>query len=242
MHFLRRAAERGIFDHGWLKTAHTFSFGEYRDPRFMGFRSLRVINEDRVEPAEGFPMHPHRDMEILTWILEGALEHRDSMGSGSVIRPGDMQYMSAGSGVLHSEFNHSKEERVHLLQIWILPSGSGEKPLYSEAHFSREKRLDRLCLAASPDGREGSLKIRQDVDLYASLLGKDRKVGLDARPGRFFWLQLAKGRVRLEQAGPDQAGLEGVQLESGDGLALWDLTRLEIRALEDSEFILFDLA
>ncbi|NDG85085.1 MAG: pirin family protein [Proteobacteria bacterium] len=198
MNFVRRASERGVFDHGWLKTAHTFSFGDYRDPRFMGFRALRVINEDVVEPGEGFPMHPHRDMEILTYIIEGALEHRDSMGSGSVIRPGDMQYMSAASGVLHSEFNPSKDKPVHLLQIWILPAESGGKPLYSEAHFAPEKRRNRLCLVASEDGREGALRVRQDVELHASLLDKGQAAGLPCRKGRYFWIQLAKGRIEVD--------------------------------------------
>ena len=231
MHYHRPAQDRGRFDHGWLKTAHTFSFGEYHDPRFMGFRSLRVINEDVVSPGEGFPMHPHKNMEILTYIIEGALEHRDSMGSGSVIRPGDMQYMSAASGVRHSEFNPSQEKPVHLLQIWIIPEEDGGKPLYSENHFPAEKRLNRLCPVASPDGREGSLRIRQDTILYASLLNKEMQVELTPSPGRYFWLQLAKGSLEVN----------GLGIGAGDGLALWEENKLVIRGIENSEFILFDL-
>jgi redox-sensitive bicupin YhaK (pirin superfamily) len=231
MHFHRPAGERGMFDHGWLKTAHTFSFGEYHDPRFMGFRALRVINEDVVAPDEGFPMHPHKNMEILTYIIEGALEHRDSMGSGSVIRPGDMQYMSAASGVFHSEFNPSKENPVHLLQIWILPDQNGGDSLYAEHHFPTEERLNRLCPVASPDGRDGSLKVRQNTILYASILKKGMQVEHVADANRFYWLQLAKGSLEVN----------GLILEAGDGLALWEESQLKILGKGDSEFILFDL-
>ena len=231
MHYHRLAQERGMFDHGWLNTAHTFSFGEYQDPQFMGFRSLRVINEDVVSPGEGFPMHPHKNMEILTYIIEGALEHRDSMGSGSVIRPGDMQYMSAASGVFHSEFNPSQEKPVHLLQIWILPEQNGGTPLYAEKHFLAEQRLNRLCPVASPDGREGSLKIRQNTVLYNSILKKEMSLELKPESNRYFWLQLAKGSLQVN----------GIEMGAGDGLALWEEGSITIQGAEDSEFILFDL-
>lgn len=167
---IRRAAERGHFNFGWLDTYHTFSFGEYYDPRHMGFRSLRVINEDFVAAGAGFPTHGHRDMEIVTYVLEGGLSHRDSMGNGSTIRPGDVQRMSAGTGVRHSEFNHSEDERVHLLQIWILPSEEGAAPGYEEKKFEDDEKRNRLRVVASPDGRDGSVTIRQDASIHVALL------------------------------------------------------------------------
>ncbi len=232
MHLFRPSAERGTFDHGWLKTAHTFSFGEYYDERHMGFRALRVINEDVIAPGEGFPSHPHRNMEILTYVVRGALEHRDSMGSGSVIRPGDVQYMSAASGVYHSEFNASKTEECHLLQIWILPRAQGGKPIYSEAHFVRDSRRNRLCPVASLDGRGESIAIRQDVVLYASLLDQANSVEAPVTEGRHFWIQLIRGTLEVA----------GREMRPGDGLAGSGGERLILTAKEDSEFLLFDLA
>jgi redox-sensitive bicupin YhaK (pirin superfamily) len=237
MHRFRPSAERGTFDHGWLRTAHTFSFGEYHDERHMGFRALRVINEDGIAPGEGFPSHPHRNMEILTYVVRGALEHRDSMGSGSVIRPGDVQYMSAASGVFHSEFNASKTEELHLLQIWILPRSHGGNPVYSEAHFSTESRQNRLCPVASPDGREGSISIRQDVVLFASLLDQANSVEVPVRENRHYWIQLIWGGLQISGSGN-----LALDLGPGDGLAISDEERLVITAKEDSEFLLFDLA
>jgi redox-sensitive bicupin YhaK (pirin superfamily) len=228
---LRKAEDRGKFDFGWLKTAHTFSFGDYHDPAQMHFRNLRVINEDFVQPAEGFDTHGHRDMEIITYILEGALEHKDSMGTGAVIRPGEVQRMSAGSGVSHSEFNASKDKLVHLLQIWILPQEKGIKPSYEQTAFSRDERLNKLKLVASPDGKEGSVTINQDVKLYGSILEKGKKVHFDIPPKRYAWLQVARGGVELN----------GQKLNAGDGAAISDEKVLDITANQDSEFLLFDL-
>lgn len=241
MIFLRKSGERGYFNHGWLETWHSFSFGEYYDPRFMGFRSLRVINEDRVQPAEGFPTHGHQNMEILTYILDGSLEHRDSAGGGGIIRPGDVQYMSAGSGVRHSEFNASETEVVHLLQIWILPQQSGGAPVYAERHFSKEKRQNRLCPIASGEGREDSLRIRQDAVVHAALLDGGRELELPCHSERHVWLQLARGRLEVKGLSSTR-----VSLSSGDGLAI-PATKLQrdpltIRAEEDSEFLVFDLS
>ena len=229
---LRPSSERGRFDHGWLQTHHTFSFADYRDPAHMGFRSLRVINEDLVAPGQGFPTHGHRDMEILTYILEGALEHKDSLGSGSVIRPGDVQRMSAGKGVLHSEFNPDAERPVHLLQIWILPDRSGLQPEYEEKHFPEEARRGVLRLVASKEGREGSLRIHQDAAVLAGLLGVGDRVVHELGDGRHAWVQLARGRVRLN----------GRELAAGDGAAVSQEPALELEALEDAELLVFDLA
>jgi redox-sensitive bicupin YhaK (pirin superfamily) len=231
MHFIRKSEERGQADHGWLKAKHSFSFGEYYDDRFLGYRDLRVINEDQVEGGGGFPTHGHQNMEIITYILSGALEHKDSMGSGSVIRPGDVQYMSAASGVMHSEFNHSKTEKVHLLQIWILPEKRGGAPLYHQKHFDSESRKNKLKLIASRSGREDSISIRQDVDLYASLMAQGSKVSFQLRAERYAWLQLARGSIKIN----------GISLNSGDGLALSSEPHLLIEASQDSEFLLFDL-
>lgn len=232
MKYLRSSSERGYFDHGWLKTFHSFSFGEYHDRRFMGFRSLRVINEDMVSPGEGFPSHGHQNMEIITYILDGALEHKDSMGSGSVIRPGDVQYMSAASGVMHSEFNPSSEVPVHLLQIWILPDKNGGDPLYRESHFTKENRINRLCPVASPDGRDGSIAIRQNSTLYASLLENGKTINFQGKKDRYYWFQCARGSIRVEDT----------ILNAGDGLALSEVEHIEIMGLSDAEFILFDLS
>ena len=229
---IRPAAERGHFDHGWLDTSHTFSFASYHDPRHMGFRALRVINEDRVQPGEGFGTHAHRDMEILTWVLEGALEHKDSMGNGSVIRPGDIQRMSAGTGVTHSEFNPSREAPVHLLQIWLLPNQRGLPPSYEEKRFPPEALRGRLALIAAGDGRQGAVTIHQDADLWTARLGPGESVRHDLKPGRHAWLQVARGAVSLG----------GMPLGAGDGAALTDERTLEISATAPAEVLLFDLA
>lgn len=229
---IRKANERGHLDFGWLDTYHTFSFGEYHDEKFMGFRSLRVINDDRVQKGVGFPTHPHRNMEIITYILDGALEHKDSMGTGSVIRPGDVQLMTAGSGVTHSEFNPSKKDPVHLLQIWILPNQNNLKPGYQQKSFSEKERSDQLRLLVSPDGQDGSLTIHQDARLFASLLNKGKRVEYDLKPGRHAWIQVAKGELTLNGKG----------LKTGDGAAISDEARLTIEAGSPTEFLLFDLA
>ena len=228
---VRRAGERGHFNFGWLDTYHTFSFGEYYDPRNMGFRTLRVINEDFVAPGAGFPTHGHRDMEIVTYVLEGGLAHRDSMGNGSTIRPGDVQRMSAGTGVRHSEFNDSEDERVHLLQIWILPAETGITPGYEEKKFEDDEKRNRLRVVASPDGRDGSVTIHQDAEIYVSQLEDGREVAHELRPGRHAWLQVARGAVELN----------GQRLEQGDGAAASDEGRLTIVGRGPAEVLLFDL-
>jgi len=227
---IRRAADRGHFDHGWLNTYHTFSFADYHDPRFMGFRALRVINDDRVAPGQGFGEHRHRDMEIVSYVLEGALAHRDSMGNSGVIRPGDVQRMSAGTGVQHSEFNGSQTDPVHFLQIWILPETPGSPPGYEQKTFPPETRRGKLRLVGSPDGREGSLTVGQDVAIYASVLEPGEEVQHRLAPGRHAWLQVAEGALDLN----------GHPLGEGDGAAVTDEDELEI-AGKGSEFLLFDL-
>ena len=230
---IRSAAERGHARHGWLESRHTFSFGDYHDPRHMGFRALRVINEDRVEPGKGFATHSHRDMEIVSYVLDGALEHRDSMGNGSVIRPGDVQRMSAGTGVTHSERNPSKTNPVHLLQIWILPERQGLPPGYEQKAFPESEKRGRLRLVASRDGRDGSVTIHQDVDLYAAILARGETVRHALRPGRHAWVQVAAGEVTLN----------GEWLEAGDGAAVSDEQTIEISSEErGAEVLLFDLA
>lgn len=229
---IRPSNERGGGDHGWLNTHHTFSFDQYHDPRFMGFRSLRVINEDWVQPGHGFPMHPHRDMEIITYLLEGELEHNDSMGNGSIIRPGDGQRMSAGRGVRHSEANPSKTEAAHLLQIWILPSERGLEPSYEQKAFPAEEKRGKLRLIAGPDGKDGSVTIHQDARLYVTLLSPGQQVQHDLAPGRYAWLQVAKGAVELN----------GKPLGQGDGAALNEEPKLTIKGAKDAEVLLFDLA
>ena len=228
---VRPAAERGHADHGWLDTRHTFSFASYHDPRHMGFRSLRVINEDRVQPAEGFGTHAHRDMEILTWVLEGALEHKDSMGNGSVIRPGDLQRMSAGTGVTHSEFNPSREAPVHFLQIWLLPRERGLPPGYEQKRFPQESRRGRLRLIAAGDGREGAVTIHQDADVWTALLQPGESLSHRLAPGRYAWVHVARGAVSLN----------GSTLGAGDGAAVSDESALEITAAAGAEVLLFDL-
>lgn len=228
---IRKSAERGRTKLGWLDSRHTFSFGGYYAPDHMGFGSLLVINEDFVAPGGGFPTHPHRDMEIITYVTEGALEHRDSMGTGSVIAPGDLQRMSAGTGVTHSEFNHSKSDRVHLLQIWIVPSRRGLKPGYEQRFFEPKDTQDALRLVASPDGRDGSLTIHQDASLYATRLGAGRAVTHALAPGHRAWVQLVRG----------VADVNGKRLEAGDGAAVTELDSLRLAASEDAEALLFDL-
>ncbi|MET0626216.1 MAG: pirin family protein [Pyrinomonadaceae bacterium] len=229
---LRLAKERGGADHGWLNTRHTFSFSDYYDPRHMGFRTLRVINEDRVAPGQGFGTHGHRDMEILSYVVSGGLEHRDSMGNGEVIRPNEWQRMSAGTGVRHSEANASADEPVHFYQIWILPEAEGIRPGYEQKLFAPEEKSGRLRLVASGDGREGSLKIHQDVSVYNAVLKSGEEVEHRLEPGRHAWLQVVRGSVELN----------GNRLGAGDGAAASEENALTIRADGDGEVILFDLS
>ena len=229
---LRRSRERGHFDHGWLNTFHTFSFDQYYDPRYMNFRQLRVINEDFVAAGRGFPTHGHRDMEIITYILEGALKHEDSMGNGSVIRPGDVQRMSAGTGVRHSEKNASTDELVHLLQIWILPETVDLDPGYEQKAFSEDERRGQLRLIASNDGRDGSVTVHQDVSLFASIIGAGQSVSHEMDQTRYGWIQVARGAVDVN----------GQRAEQGDGAIVMGESLLEISADQPSEILLFDLA
>ncbi len=234
---IRRADERGHADHGWLRTFHTFSFGEYQDPAQMQFRSLRVMNEDWVAPGRGFPTHPHRDMEIVTYLLEGQLEHQDSMGNGEVLNPGEFQRMSAGTGITHSEFNPSDLHPVHLYQIWLYPNRRGLPPSYEQKQFPREQRLNRFCLVASPTGEDGSLTIHQDARIYLAVLDPDARIDHAWSPGRHGWLQVLRGKVRLNPLVPT----DGQVLNAGDGAAISDLPTLDIESISDSEVMLFDL-
>jgi redox-sensitive bicupin YhaK (pirin superfamily) len=229
---IRRNDERGHADHGWLDTRHTFSFADYYDPANMGFRALRVINEDRVAPAQGFGTHGHRDMEILSYVLEGGLAHKDSSGGGGVIRPGDVQRMSAGTGVMHSEYNASRTEPVHFLQIWIVPDRRGIAPGYEQKNFPPEQLQGRLRLIASPDAADGSVRIHQDARVYGSLLGKGDSVSHALASGRHAWVQVARGQVRLGD----------VTLSAGDGAAISDERAVTLTADAPSEVLLFDLA
>jgi quercetin 2,3-dioxygenase len=230
---LRKSEERGHFDHGWLDTRHSFSFADYYDPEHMGFGHLRVINQDRVQPGRGFGTHGHRDMEILSYVLDGTLEHKDNMGNGSVIRPGDVQRMSAGTGVMHSEFNPSGDERVHFLQIWILPDRKGLAPGYEQKRFGPEARKGRLCLIASSDGADGSVTIHQDARVFAALLGADSgEVPYTPRPARRTWVQLATGKLRLN----------GIEMIEGDGAAIQHEPSLTFSAASPAEFLVFDLS
>lgn len=230
---IRRGSERGQAQHGWLDSRHTFSFAAYHDPRHMGFRSLRVINEDRVAPGHGFPRHPHRDMEILSYVLEGGLAHRDSLGTGSVIRPGDVQRMSAGTGVTHSEYNASQSEPVHFLQIWLLPSRRGCDPSYQQVTFPREEKDGRLRLVASPDGQGGSLQLNTDARVYAGNFGAGQSARLELAPGRHAWVQVARG----------SASVNGEQLAAGDGAALSAEPAVLVEGhLPESELLVFDLS
>ena len=232
---IRKANERGHANHGWLDTYHTFSFANYYDPGFMGFRSLRVINEDWVKPGYGFPTHPHNDMEIITYVLEGSLEHKDSMGTGSVIRPGEVQKMSAGTGVRHSEFNHSEHEPVHLYQIWILPEKDGIKPMYEQKAIPADEKKGRLRLVASPEGGNGNgaVKLYQDAELFAADLVQGESVEHALGQMRYAWIQVARGSVNLN----------GQELQAGDGAAVSQEKLLKIAGVaEKSEILLFDLA
>lgn len=228
---LRPSAERGATETGWLDSRHTFSFNRYIDPEWMRFQSLRVINEDRVAPGGQFEWHPHRDMEILTWILSGALEHEDSTGARCVLRPGDLQKMSAGTGIFHSESNASQTEPLHLLQIWIYPSQRGLQPGYVEKHFPLEQRHNRLCLLASPGGRDGSLPIHQEAELWTAVLDAGRALEHPLAAERHAWLQVASGEVEVN----------GVTLRAGDGAAVSGEASLQLTARQESEFLFFDL-
>jgi redox-sensitive bicupin YhaK (pirin superfamily) len=232
MRTVRPAAERGHARFDWLDSRHSFSFGGYHDPRHMGFRALRVINEDRVRPGRGFETHHHEDMEIVTYVLSGSLAHRDSLGNGSAIEPGEVQRMTAGTGIEHSEFNHSKDAAVHFLQIWILPRVRGLAPGYEQRAFPLAERTGELLLVASSDGREGSVTVHQDVELRAGRLPAGARVAHALRPGRHAWLQVARGAVEAD----------GAKLAAGDGLAVSDEPGIAIAALDDAEVLLFDLA
>jgi redox-sensitive bicupin YhaK (pirin superfamily) len=228
---IRKSEERGHANHGWLDSRFTFSFADHFDPEHVQFRTLRVMNDDRIAGGGGFPTHPHRDMEIITYVLEGALEHRDSMGNGSVIKQGDVQYMSAGTGVAHSEFNASKTAPVHLYQIWMLPEKEGQKPTYDQKNFSDAEKQGKLRLVASPDGREGSVKIRQDNELYATVLAAGQTVKHDLKPKRHAYVQVARGSVELN----------GAKLDEGDGAAMSAEKTVELTGVKDAEVLLFDL-
>ena len=228
---IRKAEDRGRANFGWLDSRHSFSFGQYYDTKNMGFGPLRVINDDRVAPGGGFPAHPHRDMEIISYVLEGALEHEDSLGTGSVIRPGDVQRMSAGTGVRHSEFNASDEEPVHFLQIWIIPEREGVKPDYEQKTFDASEKRGRLCLIASRSGRDGSVSLHQDADVYATLLEPGEKVSHVLGPRRGAWVQVASGSIAVN----------GERLEAGDGMAINGAGDLRIEAETPAEVLLFDM-
>jgi len=232
---IRPAKDRGHANHGWLDTYHTFSFADYYDPKNVHFRALRVINEDKVAPGYGFGTHPHNDMEIITYVLEGALAHEDSMGNGSAIAPGEVQRMTAGTGVMHSEFNHSKAEEVHLYQIWIFPEKKGIEPSYEQKFFADEEKLNRLRVIASPEAEEGSLKIHQDAKLLATLLEEGKSVTHELKPGRGVWIQVARGSVNVN----------GRTLNAGDGAAISDEAEVKLTGSsgdKKAEVLLFDLA
>ena len=229
---LRRAEERGRANFGWLDSRHSFSFGSYFDEKHMGFGPLRVINDDRVAGGGGFPTHPHADMEIVTYVLDGALEHKDSLGTGSVIRPGDVQRMSAGTGIRHSEFNASKTDPVHLLQIWIVPEKRGLDPSYEQKAFAAGDKRGKLRLVGSRDGRDGSVTIHRDVDFYATVLGTGDSVSHELKAGRVAWVQVAKGT----------AVLNGEQLYPGDGVGIEAAGKLELSGTSDTEVLVFDMA
>ena len=228
---IRSATERGHAQHGWLDSYHTFSFGNYSDPKHMGFRSLRVINEDRVEPGQGFGTHSHRDMEIITFVLDGAVAHKDSINNTAIVRPGEVQRMSAGTGISHSEFNPSTDELTHFLQIWILPDRQGLPPSYEQIAFPLEERHGKLRLIASPDGKDRSVTIHQDVKLLTAVLDSEQQVTYELQPDRHAWLQITRGAVSLN----------GQQLKAGDGAAIGQESQLTIRANTASEILLFDL-
>ncbi|MBL1258591.1 pirin family protein [Methylocystis sp. Sn-Cys] len=229
---IRKAAERGMADFGWLDSRHSFSFGQYFDPDHMGFGPLRVINEDRVAPGGGFPTHPHKDMEIISYVLDGALAHKDSTGVGSIVRAGDVQRMSAGTGVRHSEYNASDRAPAHFLQIWIVPEREGLAPGYEQKRFGPQEKRGRLRLIASHDGRDGSLTIHQDVDLYATILSAGESVSHQVAPGRAAWVQVARGLVMVN----------GERLEAGDGIAVSEADAIRLEGRDDAEALVFDMA
>lgn len=231
-HVIRRAADRGRADFGWLDSRHSFSFGHYFDPAHMGFGPLRVINDDRVAGGGGFPTHPHDDMEIVSYVLEGALRHRDSLGTGSVIRPGDVQRMSAGTGIRHSEFNASASEPVHFLQIWIIPEADGLAPSYEQKFFADEEKRGRMRLVASRDGRDGSVTVHADVDLFATVLGEGDAVDHEIAAGRIAWLQVASGTVKFGEE----------TLAEGDGVAIDGSGTVRLEGLDEAEVLVFDMA
>ncbi|RMQ45407.1 hypothetical protein ALQ04_00651 [Pseudomonas cichorii] len=228
---LRKASDRGAANHGWLKSFHTFSFANYYNPQEQGFSDLLVINDDRVAPGKGFGQHPHRDMEIFSYVLEGALEHKDTLGTGSVIRPGDVQLMSAGSGVAHSEFNHSHSELVHFLQIWIVPNVAGATPNYQQEHFSAAQKRGRLQLIISAEGNDGSLKVRQDVRVYAGLFNGNETASLELPANRHAYVHVARGSVVLN----------GEKLGEGDGVRLRDEQLIQFSEGVDAEVLVFDM-
>lgn len=228
---LRRAADRGVANFGWLDSRHTFSFGHYHDPKQVGFSDLLVINDDRVQPGMGFGTHPHRDMEIFSYVLEGALEHKDSMDTGSVIRPGDVQMMSAGSGITHSEFNHSQEELVHFLQIWILPNRTGVAPRYQQKNFAPAEKRGRLRLIISPNGEDGALGVYQDARVHAGLFEGAERAQFSLSPDRYAYVHVARGSVQVN----------GTVMEAGDGARIRDERVLTFDSGQDAEVLLFDL-
>jgi redox-sensitive bicupin YhaK (pirin superfamily) len=229
---IRRSTERGHAQHGWLDSHHTFSFADYYDPKAMGFRALRVINEDRVIAGEGFPTHAHRDMEIISYVLEGSLSHQDSIGTNGVIKPGDVQRMSAGTGVRHSEFNGSKEEGVHFLQIWIVPDRAGHEPSYEQKNFSDAEKRGKLRLVASPNGQNGSVSIHQDARLYAGLFDAGEKATYELKPGRGAWVHVVRGELTVN----------GEKLLAGDAAAIETTGKIDIAGTTGGEVLLFDLA
>lgn len=229
---VRRSGERGFANHGWLKSRHTFSFADYHDPKFMGFRALRVINEDRIEGGTGFGKHGHRDMEIISYVVKGALQHEDSMGTKALIRPGDVQRMTAGTGVLHSEYNAQANEETHFFQIWIQPKKNGTAPGYGQKSFETELNTRKSVLVVSEDGREGSIGINQDAEMYISRLSKGDEYEFQLRPGRGVWLQVVRGLLTVN----------GKDISTGDAVSVENAEQLLIKATDESEFILFDLA
>lgn len=231
MFTVRKSNERGFADHGWLKSRHTFSFADYYDPKHMGFKNLRVINEDRIAGGTGFGAHPHRDMEIISYVIKGALEHKDSMGNITQIKPGEVQRMSAGTGVVHSEYNASPNEETHFFQIWIMPNQLGHNPGYGQKTFEDKINSEKLALVVSQDGRDGSITIKQDADMYISRLKAKDKVEFNLKAGRGAWVQIVKGQISI--------GNE--ELTSGDAISTHESQILKFNAIEDSEFILFDL-
>jgi len=231
MMLIRHADDRGHANHGWLNSYHTFSFADYSDPRYNGFGPRRVINEDRVQPGKGFGTHGHRDMEIISYVLEGALGHKDSMGTGSTIVPGDVQRMSAGSGVTHSEYNASKDDPVHFLQIWLMPNQRGIAPSYEQKTFNRDEKAGKLRLVASPDGRDNSVTIHADATVYAGLFDRDQATQLSLAPGRHAWVHVVRGKALIN----------GTELTAGDAVALSDERTVRIQGIDASELLVFDL-